>query len=45
LENKILDNEKISKMESDNICIKGQPGYLIKRIIDDNLNEKFKNAR
>ena len=45
LENKILDNKKINKMESDNICLKGQPGQLIKRIIDNNLNEKLRNVR
>ena len=45
LENKILEYEKLEIKEDNNICLNGQSGYLIKKIIDKKLNEKINNVR
>ena len=41
LENKVLQCEKLETKENNNICLKGQSGHLIKKIIDKKLKEKI----
>ena len=40
-----MDNVKLEIKEDNNICLNGQSGYLIKKIIDKKLNEKINNVR